>query len=160
MTEDKEPVCAYGPGSPLMDRWRSREQKPLLVLRCGRGKRRCRRGLVELYEAPGGALVRFYKSGPDMPLRLSPDALEAMAHRDPEEPGGIKSRSHEQGTALMRGQRDRAGFLVALEDDDYWHDIVHPGCQQHGPSEPMTRGTLMEWVRRARRGENLTDATV
>lgn len=155
-----EPVCAYGPGSPLMDRWREREEKPLVVLRCGRGRRRCRRALVEVYESPAGALVRFYRSSPDAPVRGSAEALTLLEQRDKNKPGGVRAPDDGRGTALLRGRRDRTGWLVALESDDYWHDVVQPGCQQHGGADRLSRAVLMDWVRRARRGENLADATV
>ena len=143
-----EPVCAYGPASPLMDSWRAREPVPLVTLRCGRGKRSCRRALVVIFDSPRGALVRFFRGYPDMPMRLSSEAAEAMGER-------IKGYDPEGGTALQRGRKDDRGTVVALEDDHYWHDIVHPGCPQHGNAVEMSRADLMTYVRHARQGRRV-----
>ena len=145
MTE--EPVSLF-PNDQTIRWWREREEPAAVLIRCDRGKRPCD-VVASIFRTPGAAVVVFHQhlarqkvSAPDGVLEQQ--ALLEMARWD-----GASE------TGLLFGRVDEAGTVVALDNDDYWHDIVEVSCRKHLRTVHLTRAWLMDQLRRANRREGV-----
>lgn len=140
---DREPTAVFPDAPPLLW-WRERTNR-LVSYRCGRG-RRCRRLLAEVFETPGGAVVHFQRHAPDRQVHM---AREVADQRESGEGAG-SIKKFDDGSALLRGDGAHPGWVVALDADTWWADIVSPACARHGALPGLSRSDLAAATRRAR----------